>query len=107
MIRYIIFDLSEVLIAGLVGVEKALSRELRVPEDSIWPCLGGRLFYDLLVGNISEEAYLSGIIRRERWAISTALPLAVISYIRFGLRVFLFVTRPLISPPPSIRFRAG
>jgi hypothetical protein len=78
VIQYIIFDLSEVLIAGLVGVEKVLSRELRVPEDSIWPGLGGRLFYDLLVGNIPEEAYLNGIIRRERWAISTARPKAVI-----------------------------
>jgi FMN phosphatase YigB (HAD superfamily) len=78
VIQYIIFYLSEVLIAGLVGVEKVLSRELRVPEDSIWPGLGGRLFYDLLVGSISEEAYLSGIIRRERWAISTARLKAVI-----------------------------
>jgi len=37
MIKCIIFDLSEVLIAGLVGIEKALAQELPVPENEILP----------------------------------------------------------------------
>ncbi|MFQ6101841.1 MAG: HAD family hydrolase [Anaerolineae bacterium] len=72
MIRCIIFDLSEVLIAGLVGIEKALSQELPVPEDEILPCFGGYLRDELFVGDISEDTYLRQIIAREEWAISTA-----------------------------------
>ncbi len=72
MIKCIIFDLSEVLIAGLVGIEKALARELPVPRNKILPCFGGYLRDELFIGNISEDTYLKQIIAREEWAISTA-----------------------------------
>jgi len=72
MIRSIIFDLSEVLIAGLVGIEKELSQELPLPEDEILPCFGGDLRDELFVGNISEDTYLRQIITREQWRIGTA-----------------------------------
>lgn len=72
MIQCIIFDLSEVLIAGLVGIERTLSRELPVPEDKILPCLAGDSLEELLLGNISEDAYLRQIIAREEWTIGTA-----------------------------------
>ena len=72
MIQCIIFDLSEVLIAGLVGVEEELSQVLPVPQEQILPGFGGSWLEELLVGNISEDTYLNHIIARERWAVSTA-----------------------------------
>ena len=72
MTQCIIFDLSEVLIAGLVGIERELARELPLPEEVILPCFGGPWLEEILVGNISEETYLRGIIAREGWTIRTA-----------------------------------
>ena len=72
MIRSIIFDLSEVLIAGLVGIEKELAQELPVPENRILPCFGGYLRDELFIGSISEDVYLRYIVTKERWKISTA-----------------------------------
>jgi len=70
MLQCIIFDLSEVLIAGLVGVEESLSVELDVPQDEILSCFAGRLLEELLTGNISEDTYLTHIIAAtERWPI--------------------------------------
>jgi HAD superfamily hydrolase (TIGR01509 family) len=80
MIQCIIFDLSEVLIAGLVGIEKPLSRELDLPEDEILPCFVGSLLEQLLIGSISEEAYLTHIVTRERWQIEVARLKAVIRH---------------------------
>ena len=71
MIQCIIFDLSEVLIAGLVGVEEELSRVLPVPKEQILPCFGGDWLEELLVGNISEDTYLKHIIVRERRKVGT------------------------------------
>lgn len=78
MIRCIIFDLSDVLIAGLRGIEKRLSRELALPEDQIRPCFGGNLIEELCLGNISEETYLKKIIEREGWQIEIARLQAII-----------------------------
>jgi hypothetical protein len=50
-----IFDLSEVLISGLVGIEKRLCHRLPASEDRILPCFGGPLLDELLLGNISED----------------------------------------------------
>jgi FMN phosphatase YigB (HAD superfamily) len=72
MLQCIIFDLSEVLIAGLVGIEKQLSHDLLVPEDEILPCFAGNWREALFVGNISEDAYLRQVIARGNWDISTA-----------------------------------
>jgi FMN phosphatase YigB (HAD superfamily) len=72
MLQCIIFDLSEVLIAGLVGIEKQLSHELLVPEDGILPCFAGNWREELFVVNISEDAYLRQVIARGNWDISTA-----------------------------------
>jgi len=71
VIRTIIFDLSEVLIAGLVGIEKPLSRQLLVPEDKVLAAFGGPLLEDLCCGRISEDFYLARIVERQRWAVST------------------------------------
>ena len=78
MTSCIIFDLSEVLIAGLVGIERELAREIPMPEEEILRRFGGPWLEEILVGNISEETYLRGIIAREGWTIGTARLKAVI-----------------------------
>ena len=72
MFQCIIFDLSEVLIAGLVGIEEELAQELSMPEDEILSCFAGSLRDELFVGGISEDTYLKQIITRERWEIDIA-----------------------------------
>jgi FMN phosphatase YigB (HAD superfamily) len=72
MFRCIIFDLSEVLLAGLVGIEEELAQELSVSEDKILSCFAGSLRDELFVGSISEDTYLKQIITRERWEIDIA-----------------------------------
>lgn len=71
MIRTIIFDLSEVLIPGLIGIEEPLSVRLQVASEEVLAAFGGRLLEDLCRGNLSEDVYLSRIVRAERWEIST------------------------------------
>jgi len=80
MIQCIIFDLSEVLIAGLVGIEKPLSCELDLPEDEILPCFAGSLLEELLIGRISEDAYLIQVVTREEWQVEVARLKAVIRH---------------------------
>jgi FMN phosphatase YigB (HAD superfamily) len=72
MAQCIIFDLSEVLIAGLVGVETELAGLLLLPEDVILSSFGGARFVELLVGRISEDTYLEHLIAREGWQIRLA-----------------------------------
>jgi beta-phosphoglucomutase-like phosphatase (HAD superfamily) len=62
-----IFDLSEVLISGLVGIETQLLQQLPASDDEILPCFGGPLLDELLLGNISEDTYLRAIVLREGW----------------------------------------
>ncbi len=66
----IMFDLSEVLIFGLVGVEKSLSALLHLPEDEILPCFGGDLLQEICRGEISEDAYLQQILMKQGWQVS-------------------------------------
>jgi hypothetical protein len=61
MIRTIIFDLSEVLIAGLLGVEHILSPRLSLPPETILAALGGGSLRELCRGLITEEEYLAGV----------------------------------------------
>lgn len=65
----IIFDLSEVLIMGLIGVEKRLSPILDLPEDEILQCFDGQLLQAICRGEISEEQYLGQIVEDHRWQV--------------------------------------
>ena len=66
----IIFDLSEVLIMGLVGIEKPLSPMLNMPENEILPCFGGPNLQRICRGEISEDIYLQKIVEQQDWQIS-------------------------------------
>lgn len=69
-ITTIIFDLSEVLIAGLWGVEKFIAPVIGVPEDRVWPALRGQHFMDLLRGKITETQYWHIVIDRQGWKVT-------------------------------------
>ncbi len=70
MIRVMLFDLSEVVIAGLVGIEKPLAPLLGVPEERILPAFGGGLLAGLCRGKLSEYRYLELVICRQDWKIA-------------------------------------
>ncbi len=68
-ITTLIFDLSEVLIAGLFGIEKPLAALLNVPEEQILPAFAGERLWSLCCGDLSEEEYLGQIIRQQQWRV--------------------------------------
>ena len=70
LVECVIFDLSEVLIAGLVGVENVLASELGVSKEAVLPALSADPFIDLLIGEVSEDAYLEHVVVREKWTIN-------------------------------------
>lgn len=65
----LIFDLSEVLIAGLYGVQRELAPVVGRSEDEVLECFGGADFEELLIGRLDEESYLARILARERWPL--------------------------------------
>jgi HAD superfamily hydrolase (TIGR01509 family) len=83
MITTLIFDLSEVLIAGLIGIEKPLAEKLKISEEAVLSAFGGKLLEDICRGEISEQHYLTTIVEQQQWDI----PLHVLkSVIRNNLR---------------------
>ena len=70
MIRTLIFDLSEVFIPGLVGIEEPLSKRRAIGEDLVLPAFGGEHLEDVLCGRITEDTYLSQIVQRQAWDIA-------------------------------------
>jgi len=68
-IRTIIFDLGEVLIGGLYGVERPLAERLAVREEDILPAFAGPHLKDFCRGRASEDEYLQGILRRQGWPL--------------------------------------
>jgi FMN phosphatase YigB (HAD superfamily) len=69
-IHTIIFDLSEVLIAGLFGIEVPLAQRLGVPSNTILPAFGGDLLEELCCARLTEDEYLERIISRQAWRVS-------------------------------------
>lgn len=69
----LVFDLSEVLISGLVGIEKRLCHLVPASRDEILPRFGGPLLVELLLGHISEDTYLRAIVLREGWGIDVSI----------------------------------
>jgi HAD superfamily hydrolase (TIGR01509 family) len=69
--KTILFDLSEVLIAGLIGVEKELASRLDRSEEEVLRNLGGERLYRLCCGLVTEDAYLQEIVEQQNWKLST------------------------------------
>jgi HAD superfamily hydrolase (TIGR01509 family) len=67
MIRAILFDLSDVLVVGLTGIEARLQPYLPYPGDEILRQLRGDAMLDFLLGYCSEEEYLGRVKRDYGW----------------------------------------
>lgn len=70
-VKTIIFDLSEVLISGLCGVEQKLSLRLAQPPAEILSALGGDRLQQICQGKISEDVFLKLAISDHGWKITT------------------------------------
>jgi hypothetical protein len=60
----VVFDLSEVLISGLVGVEVALAPALRLSPHETLALFGGDHLQGYCRGEMTEEDYLAAVIRQ-------------------------------------------
>jgi len=69
-IQYVIFDLSEVLIHGVVRFEEGIAREIGVTAQTSAAAFGGPHLHALLEGSISEDRYLKEVIEKNAWAIA-------------------------------------
>lgn len=65
----LIFDLSEVLIRGFLGVEQTLTPLLRVSEGQIVKAFGGDMLIALCKGEITEDEYWTTVLNTYRWNI--------------------------------------
>jgi HAD superfamily hydrolase (TIGR01509 family) len=70
MIKTIIFDLSEVLISGLIGIENPLAERLGIPESHIIAAFTNPFLWALCRGEMSEDAYLAQTIGQQGWNVS-------------------------------------
>ncbi len=66
----ILFDLSEVLISGLVGAETAIAPALGLGEQDVLRALGGESLRQLCLGKLTEDQYLDQVKHRHGWKIS-------------------------------------
>src|SRR5512136_1373704 len=69
-IQFVIFDLSEVLIHGLVRFEESIAREIGVTAQTSAAAFGGLHLRALLEGSISEDQYLKEVIEKNAWVIA-------------------------------------
>lgn len=73
MYTTLMFDLSEVLISGLLGVEKTLGSRLALSEKTILKFLGGKALKDLCLGIFSEDTYIQNVLGTSGWRISPGM----------------------------------
>ena len=62
VVTTIIFDLSDVLIAGLGGLERVLAARTGLPQETCNELLFGQWLVDLCCGEITEEQYLKRVL---------------------------------------------
>ena len=70
MMRAILFDLSDVLVVGLTGIEARLQPYLPYAGDEILRQLRGDAMLDFLLGYCSEEEYLGRVKHDYGWELS-------------------------------------
>ena len=63
----LIFDLSEVIIRGFLGVEQTLTPLLRVSEGQIVKAFGGDILTSLCKGEITENEYWTSGLESHNW----------------------------------------
>ncbi len=72
MPRTLIFDLSEVLIAGLIGIERPLADRLHLESKAILKVFETHGLVELCCGRMTEDEYLAGILKQQGWPIARA-----------------------------------
>lgn len=70
MIQTIIFDLSEVIISGLIGIELSLAQRLQLPEEEILAAFGGAPLQALCCGELTEDEYLGQVLQAHQWPVA-------------------------------------
>jgi FMN phosphatase YigB (HAD superfamily) len=83
----LIFDLSEVFISGLTGVEVTLAPRLDLPEREIFDAMFAPPTPDFFRGKMTEAAWLEQLIRNQGWVGISARELAGIMRLNFDRRV--------------------
>jgi putative hydrolase of the HAD superfamily len=73
MLTTLIFDLSEVLIAGLLGAEKSVSAYLDIPEEQVLAAFNTPALQELFCGKWSENFFLAHLLHEHAWRISPEL----------------------------------
>jgi putative hydrolase of the HAD superfamily len=63
----LIFDLSEVLIRGFLGVEQTLAPLLHVSEGQLVKAFGGEMLIALCKGEITENEYWTTVLNTYQW----------------------------------------
>jgi putative hydrolase of the HAD superfamily len=71
-LRFIIFDLSEVLTFGLLRFEENIARELGLDGEMTDEAFGGPHLQALLRGDITEDHYLRKVLKKNSWTIEPA-----------------------------------
>lgn len=69
-ITHLIFDLAEVLIKGLVGIDNEVGKLIGSQSDNLLEKFGGENLRALCRNEITEDDYLKNIITKEKWNCS-------------------------------------
>jgi HAD superfamily hydrolase (TIGR01509 family) len=67
MYSTIIFDLSEVLISGTIGVENALEKTLGIDKETILQSIYSPKIFDLFQGKITEKCFFETLLAENDW----------------------------------------
>jgi FMN phosphatase YigB (HAD superfamily) len=73
MISVIIFDLAEVILSGLLGVEEKISRKLNMEATEILNKLNNEHLIKLFKGKISEDEYWNLVLKETSWNVDIDL----------------------------------
>lgn len=73
MITTIIFDLADVYLKGILGIEHYLEPILGIKAKEIYPMILGEELESLFRGEITEEEYWKKIIKKNNWNIDVKL----------------------------------
>ena len=87
MYSTLIFDLSEVFISGLTGVEVTLAPRLGLPEREIFDAMFAPPTPDFFCGRMTEAAWLEQLIHNQGWVGVSAEELAATMRANFDRRI--------------------
>lgn len=85
-IKTIIFDLSEVLISGLCGVEDAIAARVGGSPADILSALGGEPLLSLCRGELTEDGYWNSVLAQAGWPMAAA-ELKQLSRVNFARKI--------------------